>query len=271
MLTSLVVSIKAVRSGIINGGTSRAVHGFWFQHWGDVDPSLAEALHAPAETPPFTLSPLRGVGYPRGGKVHVRAGEAAWFRVAALSQRVSQALREGWAPQLPQTVELAGLPWRVTGRTISPGEHPWAGQISYKVLGEEHLFSVKPPRSWEFEFFTPTAFHGTVGHLPFPLPDSLVSSWLRRWQAFAPIRFSEELPQMVREGVVVSSYRLKTVPVRFGKRLTVGCVGSYKLNALNLEPADRAALDALAHYAFFCGSGHRTTQGMGMTRVNSDE
>lgn len=271
MLTSLVVGIKALADGVIQGGTSRAVHGFWYGHWGDVNPALGDALHQASETPPFTLSPVMGLPFPKRGEVHVREGQLAWFRVVALSRDVSHSLTNTWAPGLPPTIELAGIPWRIQGWTISPEKHPWARQITYKKLGEECLFSVKPPRSWQFEFVTPTTFHGTVGHLPFPLPDSLVASWLRRWQAFAPLSLPEELPQLVREGVVVSSYRLKTVPVRHGKRLTVGCVGQYKLYALDLPPAIQAALDTLAQYAFYVGSGHRTTQGMGMTRMMSDK
>jgi len=266
MLTSLVVSIKALEPGIIQGGTSRAVHGFWYGHWRDVNPALGNALHQTPEIPPFTLSPVMGLPRPKRGEVHVREGQLAWFRVVTLSKDVSHSLTNTWGPGLPSTIQLAGLPWSITRWTISPEEHPWAGHIPYKVLSEKHLFSTHPPKNWKIEFFTPTTFHGAVGHLPFPLPDSLVSSWLRRWQAFAPISLPENLPQLVREGVVVSSYQLKTVPVRHGERLTVGCVGSYKLHALNLPPAIRAAVDTLVQYAFYVGSGHRTTQGMGMTR-----
>ncbi|MEA3350516.1 MAG: CRISPR system precrRNA processing endoribonuclease RAMP protein Cas6 [Chloroflexota bacterium] len=269
MLTSLVVRIEAVQSGTVNGGTGRAVHGFWYHHWGQIASAVADQIHQAAETPPFTLSPIMDIPYPRRGKIHIEEGESAWFRVVALSESLSRSLTETWAPQLPDLIELAGLPWQIKNWTISPDEHPWAEQVSYKQLGEEHLFLTKPPQSWQIEFVTPTTFHGIRGHFPFPLPDSLVSSWLRRWQAFAPIGLPEELPEQVRQHVVVSSYRLKTVPVRHGKRLTVGCVGRYKLHAIKMHPANRATLDTLAHYAFFVGSGHRTTQGMGMTRLHS--
>jgi CRISPR/Cas system endoribonuclease Cas6 (RAMP superfamily) len=44
-------------------------------------------------------------------------------------------------------------------------------------------------------------------------------------------------------------------------------VGSLRLQAHQLPPCDCAALDLLAAYAFYCGSGHKTTQGLGQTRV----
>lgn len=266
MITSLVVKIQAKETGQIRGSTTPSVHGFWYHQMGNANPILADEMHQEDKTPPFTLSPILDIPFPKRGTQYINAGEEGWFRVAALSRCVSQVLIEEWAPQLPETINLAGINWRVKGWTLDGHQHPWACQVPYKVLGEKHLFSTSPPSSWRLKFVTPTTFHGVIGHFPFPLPDSLVSSWLRRWQAFAPIGLPEELPDLVREGMVVSSYRLKTVPVRHGKRLTVGCVGSYKLHALDLPPALRAAVDTLVQYAFYVGSGHRTTQGMGMTR-----
>jgi CRISPR-associated endoribonuclease Cas6 len=267
MLTSLVLRVQAAQNGTIKGGTGRAVHGFWYHQWGQVAPEIADHIHQAQETPPFTLSPIKGLPHPRDGVTQIKEGQSGWFRVVALSERVSQALVESWAPQLPETMEVAGTNWHIQEWTIDGEKHPWAGHISYKALGEKHLFSIQPPQSWKIKFHTPTTFNGDVGHLPFPMPNSLVASWLRRWQAFAPIGLPEELIEYVRQHVVVSSYNLKTIPVRHGKRLTVGCVGRYKLHALDLPPALRAAVDTLVRYAFYVGSGYRTTQGMGMTRM----
>jgi CRISPR/Cas system endoribonuclease Cas6 (RAMP superfamily) len=36
---------------------------------------------------------------------------------------------------------------------------------------------------------------------------------------------------------------------------------------LQITPAYRAAIDALATFAIYAGSGHHTTQGMGLTRL----
>jgi CRISPR-associated endoribonuclease Cas6 len=265
MLTSLVIRLQALETGTLSFGSGRATHGLWFDTWRQANPELAAQLHQGNGIPPFTLSPLRGLPRPRQGHTPVQAEQAAWFRVVTLTGELSAALEETWLPALPETVELAGLPWRITGIARMPEEHPWAGQIPYSQLASEHLFMSRPPKSWRLRFETPAAFHGSAGHLPFPLPDSLIRSWMRRWNAFAPIALPDDLPQMVRESVVVSAYSLKTVPVRHGKRLIVGAAGWFKLYAVNLHPAMRAAVNLLAHYAFYCGSGAKTTQGMGMT------
>jgi len=139
--------------------------------------------------------------------------------------------------------------------------------LSYEELSRHHLMNPNPPRQWRLEFLTPTTFHGKKTHLPFPLPESLINSWLRRWQAFSPIALAEdEVLQWARSNLAVSSYRLHTLPAREGERLRVGCVGTLTLRALDMPPYLRAAIDLLAHYAFYCGSGAHTAQGLGQTR-----
>lgn len=256
-----------MEDGALSFGSGRAVHGLWFDLWRHVSPEFAGQLHRGEDVSPFTLTPLMDLPRPRQGHTLIQKDTQTWFRVATLNEALSTSLTAQWLPALPEVVELGGVQWGVLGHTCSSDEHPWAGQIRYSEVASQQLFQNHPPKSWRMRFQTPTTFHGGAGHLPFPLPDSLVKSWMRRWQAFAPIALPEELPQQVREGVVVSAYKLKTVPVRYGKRLTVGSVGWVKLYAVDLHPAMRAGLNLLAYYAFYCGSGAKTTQGMGMTRV----
>ncbi|RMH34897.1 MAG: CRISPR system precrRNA processing endoribonuclease RAMP protein Cas6 [Gammaproteobacteria bacterium] len=267
MLTSLVIRLQSAEDAGLTFGNGRAVHGLWFSLWQQVDPELATRLHTQNGAPPFTLSPLMGLPRPRQGHISVRKDRPTWFRITTLTEELSTAVKENWLPALPEEIELAGVRWRVTGYTDDPAEHPWAGRARYSQLANQRLFGKEQPKSWRLRFETPAAFHGSAGHLPFPLPDSLVKSWLRRWNAFAPIALPDDLSDRTRSGVVVSAYNLKTVPVRHGKRLIVGCTGWEKLYTVNLHPAMRAALNLLAHYAFYCGSGAKTTQGMGMTRI----
>ena len=90
---------------------------------------------------------------------------------------------------------------------------------------------------------------------------------MRRWQAFAPLALPEELTQSVREQLMVKHFNMVTIPVRQGKRVLIGGQGSYALNAIKMPASERAQVDLLANYAFFCGSGYKTTQGMGLTKL----
>lgn len=267
MILAVVVRLQALAAGTIRRATGQDVHGLWFQQWQRVDRRLAEHLHAGSGPQPFTLSPLMGPPRPRQGTVAVEAGGEAWFRLTTLDDDLSARLEGEWLPRLPEEVTLGGLRWRVAAVTVEGREHPWAGKADAQQLAEERLLQRSPPAAWRIDLATPTAFHGAEGHIPFPLPNLLLGSWLRRWQAFGPVRLPQDLAERARTGVLVSAYTLQTVPLRDPQRVTIGCVGRVTLRAAGLKVGERAALDLLAAYAFWCGSGHRTTQGMGMTRA----
>ncbi len=280
MLTSIVLRLTAQTDGRINGGTGRAVHGFWLNQWRQVAPQVAESLHQTNGVQPFTLSPLMDLPAPRRGQIAIAAGAATWLRIAVLDPSLSQRLLETWLPRLPAQIEMAGVPWNIQRLSLSPDEHPWARQDQYAALINRHLTAPRPPQKWRLAFVTPTTFHGRQNnHLPFPLPDALIASWARRWQAFSPVplpwprtqagdlSINEEIKPRLRRAVRVSAYDLKTRPVRYGRRLTIGCVGDMTLNAAALNGAELALVNLLADYAFYAGSGHRVTQGMGLTRL----
>ncbi|MEW6716434.1 MAG: CRISPR system precrRNA processing endoribonuclease RAMP protein Cas6 [Chloroflexota bacterium] len=283
MLISAVIHLEALQDYTLDQFTGRGVHGLWFTRWRQVDATIAEALHADSQFSPFTLSPLMDLPRPRQGAVTLKAGHPAWVRVACLNSPLADSFKEKWLASLPIGSEIEipqtrqegektipGLRWKVSGHSLDGQGHPLAAQTTYEELVQSHLIQPNPPRQWRLEFLTPTTFHGKTTHLPFPLPDSLVGSWLRRWQAFAPIALpEEEITTWARSNLAVSAYSLRTVPVREGERLRIGCVGNLTLRALDMPPYLRTVIDMLCHYALFAGSGSHTSQGMGQTRLAS--
>lgn len=281
MPLSLVVKLEALEDGALDSFTGRGVHGFWFNAWRAVDPAMGDRLHQDSQEAPFTLSPLMGLPAPRGGTLRVQAGTPAWFRVTALTEELEQALLERWLTALPvgsqaripagrevQEQQFGGLLWQVSGHALHPADRDGlVAQEDSLALARRTLMTAVPPHQWRLEFLTPTTFHGKTAHLPFPLPDSLVGSWMRRWQAFAPLALPDELPEWARSSLAVSAFNLQTRPAREGSRLRVGCVGWLTLRALEMPPYLRACIDLLAQYALYCGSGSHTTQGMGQTRL----
>ncbi|HID53249.1 MAG TPA: CRISPR-associated endoribonuclease Cas6 [Anaerolineae bacterium] len=268
MIISLVINLQAEADGRIHGATGRAVHGFWLNQWKTASPAIAAGLHRSDGTQPFTLSPLVGLPCPHKGPVAIAKGAKTWLRIAVLRPDLVQQTLETWLPRLPGRIEIAGTIWQVSGIALSPQEHPWARQESYADIA---AISGKDARQWRFEFHTPAAFRtGETGHLPFPLPTVLLHSWLRRWNAFAPNPVSDAVRHRLRDALMISAYRLKTAPVRYGRRLTIGCVGRFTLRAGKLHRSERAVISTLANYAFYCGSGAHTTQGMGMTQLTID-
>ncbi|MBP9501916.1 MAG: CRISPR system precrRNA processing endoribonuclease RAMP protein Cas6 [Candidatus Promineofilum sp.] len=271
MPVAAVVHLEALADGHVEGGFGRAIHSLWNDHLAQVAPQVGQQLQHQAQTQPFALSDLMGLQASPSGEICIVAGDRAWFRVAVLEDSLAAVLTGNWLPGLlGQPTKLAGIPWAVLAHSAIPEQHPWATRESYDSIWRHAQSRATSIDNWQFRFRSPTTFHaGRKTHLPFPLPDSLIKSWLRRWNAFNDI---EQLWQWLphwRKSLVVSGYSLRTVPVRYGRQLRIGCVGWYGLRALNLPPDERAIINALADYAFYCGSGHHTTQGMGLTRRQS--
>ncbi|MBN1920065.1 MAG: CRISPR system precrRNA processing endoribonuclease RAMP protein Cas6 [Anaerolineae bacterium] len=267
MLCAVAIELEALTAGTLLAASGRDVHGLWFHHWQKADSRVADQLHAEPQSRPFSVSPLLGLGAPHEGRIQVTPGACGWFRVTTLTAALSERLQAAWLPQLPEKLTLGPVQWRLRGFVVDPALHPWAGVTEQAALVDTHLRNTDPPREWRLRLATPTTFHAASGHLPFPLPGAMFGSWLRRWQAFGTVNLPENLGELAQQKIVVSGYQLQTVPVRDGKRLTIGCVGQVTVAAPALKPGERAALDLLAAYAFWCGTGHRSTQGLGMTRV----
>ncbi len=265
-LTSTVITLQALDGGQIHGGSGRGVHGLWFDAWKEINPSIGDVLHQPNQVSPLILSPLMGLPRPVRGVSTLRAGDQPWLRIATLSAASAAALQD-WLAHLPGVVCIAGVSFQVLGVARTPAEHPWAASASYQDLAAPRLFDPYPPDRWTIRLETPTVFHGVSGQFPFPLPDGLAKSWLARWNEFAPLLLPEDFPARVRAAMLINSYQLETVPVRYGKRLTIGCVGQITLRAGELLPPERAVFDLLCAYAFYAGAGQHTSQGMGMCRA----
>lgn len=266
MLTAAVIEIEAVQEGNLEGASGAAVHGFWLNHWRSVDADYAALLHEGQDVQPFTLSPLLGLPFPRRGELHIQPGQTAWFRVTSLTATLSQKLIEEWLPRLPAEIPIGGLRWRPIRSLYDHAGHPWAGQASVQALADHCLLSGQPETRWSLHFETPTAFKIDKRiSLPFPMPGALVGSWLRRWQAYGPVSFDDPLKQSLLSGLAVCAYELKTIPARLKSRVEIGCVGDFSLTSVGLIPGECRVVDLLCAFAFWAGSGHHTTQGLGMT------
>ncbi len=266
MLVSATLHLHALEDGQIHGATGRAVHGFWFEQWKRIAPDIGDALHRPTAEQPFTLSPLLDLPRPQRGLTRIPRGAAAWLRITTLERTLSERLLERWLPLLSGTVTLAGLHWAVERIGLASAEHPAAGRDRYdRILAAAEEDTAD---CWTVEFTTPTTFHVTAdSYLPFPLPAMLVNSWRRRWDAFAPVALPPLAEGNLRDNLRISAYRLKTVPVRHGRSVDIGCVGELRLNGSRLSAGERTAVRALAAYAHFCGTGHHTTRGLGQTAL----
>lgn len=284
MLISCVITLQPTEPATVPIDLGRATHSWFLSQVQKADTALAERLHEPNATRPFTVSALRGVGPASQGQVALTPEREYWLRVTSFEPELSQQLVEEVVPALPGEVRLAETAFALKGATCDPQEHPWAGQTTFEALAQEHLLGARgPDRKLTLRFASPTTFRRTEGeasltddqgrayrvaghNVPLPLPGLVFDSYLQRWNAFAPVALHPDLKRYAQECLAISRYRLQTLLAEFGAARQVGFVGSCQFMALVPDPYWLRLLNLLAAFAFYAGTGQRTTMGLGQTK-----
>lgn len=270
MLISAVLTIRPLQEATIPADQGRATYGLFLSWVRQADSGLAQELHDIEGLKPFTVSGLLGLGRVVRGEANLDPQRPLWWRVTTLTPRLSQVMLEQILSALPDRLTLADQPFQVVGATVDEAEHPWAGQTSYEDLAQRYLLGAQEPSLWlNLEFATPTTFRSQGKHLPFPLPGLVFDHWLNKWNTFAPLSLHPDVKRFAEECVGVSRYRLRSQAVRFGSATFIGFVGRCSFRALRRDPYWLRLLHTLATFSFYCGTGHKTTMGMGVTKIQT--
>jgi len=268
-LFACVVFLEACADTVLPASQGQHAHAAFLELVRAAEPALAEVLHDTSGRKPFTVSPLGGLGEPRGGLIPVRAGGRCWLRFTLLEPSLFRALRAtllGKGADL--RLRIGPGTFAVTGAAGTPGSHPWAGAVR-----ADELLARGPLREVTLEFSTPTAWSvgGTevrrMELLPIPalVFGGLSSAW-NVWCSGAG-RIGPELRAFAESSLAVSRMRIETRALWFGGRPQLGTVGTVTYSLLGPGSGREAAqLRALADFAFYAGVGYRTTMGMGQVR-----
>ncbi len=291
MLISAIFTLTPTAPVTLPANLGRAAHAWFLNQVRAAAPALAEALHAPNQERPFTVSNLlsaRSSDFSRfSAPPTTKAITTSTFqREMLLSPERSYALRltsfwpelstlvtERLLPNLPeQTMELAGGTFRLASVTTDGKAHPWAGQSSFQDLVQQHTLSpAQPPRQVNLHFASPTVFRSGGANVPLPLPGMVFESLVRRWNAFAPLQIPLEIRRFADEAMVIARYHLHTERVAFGEEgergAYPGFVGTCSYSFLVQDRYWLGLIHLLAAFAFYAGVGARTTMGLGQVRV----
>ena len=220
-----------------------ALHANFFSWLQLVDADLAQRIDSGEGAKPFTVSPLSQ-----------RNGRAS-FRVTLLDDNLFPLLSTGIGKRPEVRILHAVLPLE---------REPLTAYHSYADLAQ----CARQDKALSLRFDSPTSFRSNEKHYPFPDPVLVFTSYLTRWNAFATDwLIDESWLEWLRAAVAPSRFQLRSETVRFPHFYQVGCVGSVEYRAVAEVDDDQAlqVWNALADYAYYCGTGHKTTQGMGQT------
>jgi CRISPR-associated endoribonuclease Cas6 len=265
-LYAFVVELRPLGGGLPPRPQGHGAQALFLDLLGQVAPAVAEALHADAQSKPYTVGVLPG-----------RWRDRIELRVSLLQSELFQPFVQAMLRQMPGGELRLGQARLALGDVIgtpAPQGHAWAGYGSFTDL---HARAV-PAHTVAIEFASATAIgqgsrpdgRQRLGILP--TPELIFPSLARRWNELAPSDLALDMEQVKLASLdaMVTRHRIESTDINLGKGPQKGFVGSvaYELPA---DPAQSRLLALLADAALFIGVGMKTARGMGMCRRMKDE
>ncbi len=236
-------------------------------------PELAEKLHAQSTQKPFTVSPLVAKAKQRAKQLHIRAGTDCRLRYTFLDDALFAAFGHAFLTFRLPMIRLGDATFQVKQWTSHATEtQRWSGNTTYEDIAQ----STEADTEIHLQFYSPTAFRAltprgqrSYNHTQVD-PVRCYQSWINKWNAFAPMKFDKtELLTFVAAHTQVSRSETRTQALNFGKHTEIGWVGTCSFRFETENGIDENLLrtaNCLANFAFYCGTGYKTTMGMGQTK-----
>jgi CRISPR-associated endoribonuclease Cas6 len=235
------------------------LHSWFLNQVRRTDIELSTYLHDGQSEKPFTISNLSGELQTQGRSLLLPAHQSYEWTITALSQPLV-AWMQKWLKSPPTEVKLRSGTFDILTWQLAQPPSTYTQLLEADVSESTITLS----------FLTPTSFRRKGNHLPLPVPFNLFQSYLRRWNDFS----GDEVDQVsfldwVDEGTVILSHQLQSVKVTAGKSGAVtGFTGSVQLGLTSKANQNEFVQlwHALGRFAPYCGTGHKTTFGLGQTR-----
>ncbi|MBW4624021.1 MAG: CRISPR-associated endoribonuclease Cas6 [Brasilonema octagenarum HA4186-MV1] len=236
------------------------LHAWFLDQVRSYDPELSAYLHDGESEKPFTISALDGELVSSGRQVQLCANNSYYWYVTVLSSRVSQWM-EKWVQNLPKELNLRNASLQIRSCNIAHDPTTYA-----QLLNSEHGETVT------LKFLSPTSFRRKGHHFPLPMPTNVFHSYLRRWNDFSGMSVDQEtFLAWVDDNVLIIRHQLTSMKVLAGKKGAVtGFTGTIEFGLTkeaSKQPDFCKLFYALGKLAPYCGTGHKTTFGLGQTRL----
>lgn len=274
-LVSLVFSVSPKKDAALPSNYAKGLHAWFLQQVQQKNPQLSQYLHDGQSEKPFTMSRLFGETAENDSQILLFAGTTYQWYITALSQPVANWLKH-WLHTLPKFIILSFK--QPPNSTFSSKIYLSIKSVTISLppTTYEGLFRTVSRKKIALSFLSTTSFRSKGNHYPLPTPDKLFHSYLRRWNHFATHKFDQDLfLAWLESNVIITRHQLDSNRVAGGKRgLVTGFVGAIELDLAKSagdNPEFVRLYKALGQLAPYCGTGHKTTFGLGQTRLGWQE
>ncbi len=283
MFFSTIISLTSLGLSPIIGPLGRPAQAWFLNQIMRKHPQLAKTLHDGSNVKPFTVSTLLDrYGRPHKAGDWLREGQECWLRVTTIGGDLSEVLMTSILKNLPNTLTLYKMDFRIEGYTLNPREYPWAGQTAFIELAQDSLH-LQESREVRMEFVSPTAFRSNGNDISIPSPQQIFRSLWKKWNAFCPevMQLDDRWPNFFADCILVSELTaVNTVRWEFAEGTRGAATGFTGTVGFTLLPKAKVpkkwqpywdgadvVMQSLARFAFYSGVGHHTTIGMGQARI----
>lgn len=266
-----------------------ALQGMFLHLIGQVDPAVSARMHNDGRYRPYTLSPL-GIGEPtpasprRGNpplpplrrgfqgfrlprERMLKTGTPCYLRITMLEDHLFPTFSQYFLTRPEPTFRLGETQFAVTSVLATPeSENDWSHYVSYTEL-IDHAIPQQSQRRIRLQFVTPTSFSKGDIDLPLPLPRLVFRSYQKRFEEFYHVEFLPDFEELVDLYTGISSMKgMRTDTLKTKKVTLIGFIGEVSFEISKKAPPELVfQMNLLADFAFFCGTGKKTTVGMGQT------
>jgi CRISPR-associated endoribonuclease Cas6 len=260
-LVGLVFEVVPQKNARLFPEYTKTLHAWFLDQVRSHDPQLSASLHDEESKKPFTISGLDGkMDTTTGGQLQLLSNQTYRWTVTAFSPTVVQWLGH-WLENLPPTIQLRYAPLKIQSVAFALPPTTYA-----------QLYQTELAKTLTLSFLSPTSFRRKGHHLPLPWPMNVFHSYLRRWNELSGMQFDDEtFLAWVDESVLISRHQLESVKVSAGKKGSVtGFLGTVELSLTHEATKQQhfqRLFTALGQLAPYCGTGHKTTFGLGQTRL----
>lgn len=261
-LVGLVLELTPRAASYLYAQYAIGLHAWLLAQIQQTDPDLSQLLHDEQSEKAFTISGLSGELVAAGKEFQLLPDRIYRLYITGLSMRVVQWLNQ-WVQNLPSEIDLRNAPLLIRSCNIA------LAPTTYLQL----LTAETPVRSTiKLSFITPTSFRSKGHHFPLPVPENVFHSYLRRWNNFSGIDIDQaEFLNWIEQNAIIIRHKLESRKVAAGKKgMVTGFTGAVEFG-LGREAGERSdfvqLFYALGSLAPYCGTGHKTTFGLGQTRL----
>jgi len=219
------------------------------------DRKKASLLYDESDINPFSCSPIITSRKPQGGKIIFKEGEKFKFEIGLLTEEIKNWFEESLKVVLQKedaSVSFDGKIFKFIGLKIKK---------SFDLEDVKRIIKSRDFTKICITFKSPCVLKNREIISPFPEPEKVLKSILRRWDKFLPYEIG--LLEEVFSKVMVERYKLKTEILAFKKFKLIGFVGEVCYNLRKIAKEDRVKIALLFEYGTYSGVGYKVSMGMG--------